>query len=57
MRSKNINTRDKILLETLVDKYGNKNVTHVIKKLNESNNSNDPVVYVGTYAKYDSGSL
>lgn len=57
MRNKNINAKDKILLEALITKYGNKNVTHAIKKLNESNNSNDPMVYVGTYAKYNNGSL
>ena len=57
MRNKNINARDKILLESLIAKYGNKNVARVINKLNESNNSNDPMVYVGTYAKYNNGSL
>lgn len=57
MRNKNINTRDKILLESLITKYGNKNVARVINRLNESNNSNDPMVYVGTYAKYNNGSL
>lgn len=57
MRNKNINAKDKLLLETLIAKYGNKNVAHVINRLNESNNSNDPMVYVGTYAKYNNGSL
>lgn len=57
MRNKNINAKDKLLLETLIAKYGNKNVARVINRLNESNNSNDPMVYVGTYAKYNNGSL
>lgn len=55
-----INVKDTALIEALTTKYGKAGVTMAINRLTEGVNSNitdSPKVYVGTYAKYNNGDL
>jgi antirestriction protein len=55
-----MNVKDTALIEALTTKYGKAGVTTAINRLTEGVNSNatdSPKVYVGTYAKYNNGDL